>query len=196
MKKLTGKRIYGKNRSRGFTLVELLVTLIVLVMVMAMIVSLSQVAVNTYRNLRFESESSVLISTINTSLKGMLEYADEITTDGSDGQGVGNVTSLRNLETYRLGEREYFTYGINGGTVTADSSSGYLVYTKSSGDSETSGTVLAGEGIYGDLRIKSGSLSIKYDPSTGLFTYSFTVTDKSGTREKESGDVMVKSLMS
>ena len=70
---------------RGFTIVELMVTLLILVMVTGVVAGGIPVAVNAYEQAVDVANAQVLLSTTITALRNELEMATEVASAGTDG---------------------------------------------------------------------------------------------------------------
>ena len=178
-----------KLRSRGgLSLMELLVTIIILVLVLACITVGINMGINCYHKLMFESESQLLMSTLNTAIEDVLKTSENVVTD------EGKVTALDNLETYTVSSKDsngiattvsYYKYGIEGGCISL--TDGYVTYQRTS---ESTPQTLVTTGIYSKNKITDFSLTY----AGSVFTYSYTVTNSTGTLTKDSGDICVRCL--
>ena len=84
------KRLKKLNNCSGFTLVEMLVTLVIVIMVSTMMAEVVKLGVDQYERSLRSSESKVLCSTISTILTSELSYTQEVHVDSS-----GNVTKFQ-----------------------------------------------------------------------------------------------------
>ena len=76
MKKLTSKG--------GFTLIEMLATLLILVFLVLGIGTGMDSALRIYDEARFESNSAAMANIVNTSLGDILRYSENLTTPGDE----------------------------------------------------------------------------------------------------------------
>ena len=76
------KTLKNKLNSRGFTLTELLITLIILLMVTAIVAAGIPLAARAYQKLVDASNAQLLMSTTMTELRGELSTAEDIKAEG------------------------------------------------------------------------------------------------------------------
>lgn len=159
-----------KKANAGFTLMEMLVTLVVMVLLTVGIGVGMNSATQAYRSAIFDSDSAMLANTVNTSLGDMLRYSKNVRSDTDHG------FLFTNLE-----------YGVQDGYFYGTSADGVLqLY-----DSQSSKAVeLVNSGAYPDLKIEN--LSVEYVSEgdsggrKGYFNVSYDIvsaTNSSLTRE-------------
>ena len=174
-KRLLRLRRQLKNR-RGFTLVELLCAMLIMAL-LGMVVSVGvSTAVRVQRESTFIAHSDVLTATLNTSMSDVLRYST-VNTQKTEERHDGNI---------------YFSnqeYMISDGYIFVDENGHVGVHMN---DTDDSVRYFISKGAYTGLEVKAdgtpaeGAFSLTYDPTTRLFTGSYTV------REKTSGEPLTK----
>ncbi|MGN0466961.1 MAG: type II secretion system protein [Lachnospiraceae bacterium] len=182
------------RNQRGFTLVEMLVTLIILGFVTLCVASGITTAIRCYQDLMFQSESRLLISSLNESVKDTLRYASSVST-----VPIGGNTP--NEDVYEKVKEFYFykeKYSKNDNSLSKYESTegqfsdetGQLKLKNPFNDS-----VLGGEGIYSQSLYVEG-FTLEFCKKYNIFRFSYTVRDKRNSSHKtKSGLVYVNSLM-
>ena len=103
---------------RGFTLVELLASLMIVVLLSIMMSIGASVGMSVQRESTFVAQSDVLASTINTALGDVLRYSEVFAPGGSDEEyGTLVVKSVLYNEAGDQCLIKNSSYGINGGAV-------------------------------------------------------------------------------
>ena len=142
-----------RRRTRGFTLVETLVALLIVALLTAALMTGVAVAAGVYSDARFASESGMLANTVNTALGDILHFS----TCQRDGENV----SFTNR-----------SYGITAGHFLLRD--GQLLLSPTETEEEDALLSLISSGAYTDLQITQFSLS--YDETTALFAGSYTIS--------------------
>lgn len=168
-----------KNQ-RGFTLTEMLATLIILGFVTLCAASGIATAVRCYQNLMFESESRLLISSLDESIKDILRYAPN--------EKVSTNANAQEVDGYKQVQKFYFykeKYIKNDADSLALSKyqlkEGKFSYPN--GKLQLNDSVVGGKGIYSQsLRIEN--FQILFNKSCGTFQFSYQVSDDKNHRTK------------
>ena len=163
--------------TRGMTFVEVLVTLVIACLFIAAATTVMNSSLHYYDASLFDSDSRLLASAVDSELSNMLRYATDVETDSS-----GKVTAFTNERTFQLTEdgvvNTYYEYGIIGGCISVDSSTGKLVYTRSAGASASYPVI--SEGMPNDMQIADFHLT--YDEDTSVFSFDYKVVQGSHSR--------------
>lgn len=183
MKKLTSKG--------GFTLIEMLATLLILVFLVLGIGTGMDSAVRIYDEAKFESNSASMANIVNTSLGDILRYSDNLTVaDPNEGFVDSSNTRVPNVEfvftNYEYGVRDaYFSL-----RDSANNDDGILRMRNLSNGNIVE---LVNTGTYPDMRI--GDFVLKYkelgkddsgNPTGGYFEVTYTVySDKNNDLTKD-----------
>ncbi len=183
--------------SGGFTLIEMLATLLILVFLILGIDTGMDSALRIYDEAKFQSNSASMANIVNTSLGDILRYAVDVEVvdpnvgiEKTDTTGTHKVTGMSLVFTnYEYGVRgAYFTLNDLQGTETG------ILRMNNSYDNNI--VELVNTGAYPDLKMKN--FEIQYVPLTtdgdgnntagGYFELSYTVyseKDSSLTRDVE-----------
>lgn len=157
--------------NKGFTLVEMLCTIVLILLISALVVTGVQLGVKSYHRSISDSEAQVLCSTLTTAISDELRYA-------------GTVHLAENAQTpYDLTEFTFFSqrYG------------DYAAFTvNSDGQVLLSGNKLIPSKAYAyGARAR---LAIEYDPNEGRFTVTLSIYDRDESRELTKNTFEVKLL--
>ena len=173
-----------KNQ-RGFTLTEMLATLIILGFVTLCAASGIATAVRCYQDLMFESESRLLISSLDESIKDILRYA-KVSTEGAD-PGEDEYKQVNEFSFYK--ER----YSQNGDNRLSKYQLTEGKFSNTNGKLKLNNSVIGGTGIYSkSLYIKD--FEIWFNKSRGTFQFSYKVCDDKNHSTK-TNQVYVNSWM-
>lgn len=148
-----------KRSSRGFTLAETLAALVVVIL-LAMSVQIGTMTALRARTVsRFQSESEILATTLNSALGDMLHYATCARYDGA-----GGTVYLNNPG-----------YGIVNGQILAKDGRLYVNATTGLSASDPNATLLTltGAGAYTDLTVSG--FKMLYDKDNCLFYGSYEI---------------------
>lgn len=158
--------------SRGFTLVETLVALLVVGLLTGAISVGIRTAVSVRDEMRFVSESEILASTLHTTAGDVLRYAVNISGEhdpafqneayGIEGASYGQLLVGKDESDPTLYGRIYLT-----NALLADHTTGDLL--------------LLGSGVYTDLVVQNWQLT--YDNE--LFTGAYTIASRNGKLTKD-----------
>lgn len=149
------KKIRSK---KGFTLVEMLACIVALLLIGGICTTGMNLAVNSYNESVYESDSQMLESTLNLYLCDILRHATSIQTDGDTNAEEKEVISFTNV-AYQIYDGRI---EVSGGT--------FLVYESKNGKS----TMVVGENVYaGTLYISD--FVLKYHPEKHYFTGYYTI---------------------
>lgn len=153
---------------KGFTLVEMLVCTITLVLVASICSMGIQIAMKSYHESAYESNSQMLESTLNLYLSDILRYASNIqTTEEADENGLVEIIGFSNTA--------YQMRGGNIGLGTTEESEGKIVvFDRSQTDPACNETLIAGKNVYPDT-IYITELLIKYNKDTHCFEGSYKI---------------------
>lgn len=153
------------KKNRGFTLIEMLVCVLTLLLIMLICTTGMNMAVKSYHESLFESNSQMFESMLNTMLGDVLRYSENIVKD--DGE---DHILFRN-----------FDLGIEQGQIKLDKEErGYLVIATI----EEQETLLVSSKVYVDgLFVEDFSLD--YDMDTKIFTGSYVIGSTMVSRKKE-----------
>ncbi len=181
MKKLTSKG--------GFTLIEMLATLLILVFLVLGIGTGMDSALRIYDEARFESNSAAMANIVNTSLGDILRYSENLTTPGDEGFLDSSNTKVPDVEfvftNYEYAVRDAY-FSLKNSSNTTDG----ILRMRNLRDGNV--IELVNTGAYPDLKI--GTFNITYNakgsddngnPTGGYFDVSYTVystKDESLTR--------------
>ena len=167
-----------KNQ-RGFTLTEMLATLIILGLVTLCVASGIATAVRCYQDLMFESESRLLISSLDESIKDILRYAPKekvLTEENDPGDGYKQV------QKFSLYKEKYIKNNDNSVSLSK--------YQLTEGEfSSTNGKLKLNNSVVGGTGIYSQSLCIEnfqiwFNEIRGTFQFSYQVSDDKNHRTK------------
>lgn len=142
---------------KGFTLVEMLCTIIVLLLVSALMVTGIRLAAKTLRKSVMDSESYMLCTTLRTLVSDELRYCGTIDTTDAD-------TGVK-FFSQNYGENCYFSVNDDGHVVLVDS------------DGESNKILTSNSYPYGMMATVAIN---KYDSTTRIFNVTVTVTDSDG----------------
>lgn len=167
-----------KNQ-RGFTLTEMLATLIILGLVTLCVASGIATAVRCYQDLMFESESRLLISSLDESIKDILRYApkEKVLTEENDlGDGYKQV------QKFSFYKEKYIKNNDNSVSLSK-----YQLtegeFSSTNGKLKLNNSVVGGTGIYSQsLRIEN--FQIWFNEIRGTFQFSYQVSDDKNHRTK------------
>lgn len=182
MKKLTSKG--------GFTLIEMLATLLILVFLVLGIGTGMDSALRIYDEARFESNSAAMANIVNTSLGDILRYSENLTTPGDEGFLDSSNTKVPDVEfvftNYEYAVRDAY-FSLKNSSNTTDG----ILRMRNLRDGNV--IELVNTGAYPDLKI--GNFNITYNakgsddngnPIGGYFDVTYKVystKDESLTRD-------------
>lgn len=151
-----------KNNKKGFTLGEMLVTVLILLLATSGMVTTIALASGQFNSSVRESEAQILCSTLKTIISDELCYTTEIHTDSS-----GNVTSYQSQNYVQ--EKAL-------GTLTTDGrgSNGYGLIAVGSAENADDIAVILGKGSY-TRGMLAKVTSFSYDSSKFLFTVTISI---------------------
>ena len=172
MKKLTSKG--------GFTLIEMLATLLILVFLVLGIGTGMDSALTIYDEARFESNSAAMANIVNTSLGDILRYSENLTTPGDEEFFVDSSnTKVPDVEfvftNYEYAVRDAY-FSLKNSSNTTDG----ILRMRNLRDGNV--IELVNTGAYPDLKI--GNFDITYlakstgddgNPTGGYFTVNYKV---------------------
>lgn len=178
------------NRKAGFTLVEMLVSLLILVLLVVGMGSGLSAATRVYRDSIFESNSAALESTLNDTLGDVLRYSEELVTVTANGHpfvnaggqqlptgnDAGAVNFVFSNAEYGVQQAYFYTPVQDDGTV------GGPLQMKTLNSSIP--VDLINKGAYPALCV--GDFVITYEETEGLFQISYTIfgaADTARTRQ-------------
>lgn len=157
--------------NKGFTLVEMLCTIVIILLISALVVTGVQLGVRSYHRSISDSEAQVLCSTLTTAISDELRYAGTVHLTG------GTRT------TYDMTQFSFFSqrYGDNAAfTVNSDGQ-----------------VLLSGNKLIPSKAYAYGArarLAIEYDPSEYCFTVTLSIYDREDSRELTNNSFEVKLL--
>ena len=148
-----------KRNSRGFTLAETLAALVIVVLLAMSVQMGTMTALRTRTASRFQSESEILATTLNSALGDMLHYATCARYDGA-----GGTVYLNNPG-----------YGIVNGQILTKDGRLYVNATTGLSASDPNATLLTltGAGAYTDLTVSG--FKMLYDKDNCLFYGSYEI---------------------
>lgn len=156
MKKLKSKK--------GFTLVEMLACVVTLLLIGGICATGMNLAISSYNESVFESDSQMLENTLNLYLCDILRHATSIQTNGDTNAEEQDVLSFTNV-AYQI-----YDGHINVSERTEDGGGTFLVYESKNGQ----GAMIVGENVYaGTLYI--ADFVLKYNPEKCYFTGYYTI---------------------
>ena len=144
------------KNAKGFTLVETLTCMIMLVLLGGICSTGMNLAMKSYQETVFESNSQTLASSLETYMNDILRYATDVeTTDGK-------VTGFTN-PSYQMYEGM-----IAVSTTEGETKDKMVIYTRPAGEDARKEFLIVGPGMYGnDMYI--ADFTLKYDETTQLF---------------------------
>ncbi|MDO5391946.1 MAG: type II secretion system protein [Eubacteriales bacterium] len=166
-----------KNQ-RGFTLTEMLATLIILGLVTLCAASGIATAVRCYQDLMFESESRLLISSLDESIKDILRYAPKVEVVKEEGTPKEDkYKKVKNFSFYK----EKYSQNDNNRLSKYQLTEGE--FSSVNGKLKLNNSVVGGTGIYSQsLRIED--FQIWFNEIRGTFQFSYQVSDDKNHRTK------------
>lgn len=175
--------------NRGFTLTEMLVTLLILGFVTLCVVSGIAASIRCYQDLMFQSESRLLISSLNESIKDTLRYASNVSLEENTLKADG-YEKVKNFSFYKekySKNNQLSKYDSTEGSISV-SDTGYLTL-----NTPVNSSVLGGEGIYSQsLYIRN--FTLEYHEEYNMFRFSYIVCDKrNNSHGTDSEEVYVRS---
>jgi prepilin-type N-terminal cleavage/methylation domain-containing protein len=169
-----------RSRTKGFSLVEMLVSLLILALMAVMVSTCVAASVQVYKKSVFASESEALSSSLNTAMSNMLYYAKYVSKDAS---GRVVFTSQEN--------------GVNNGCFFLKNDR--LCYV-TSGDNALDPNyqkMLINGGAYTSLYLKSFSLTFTPDSGSsdrGVFSASYVIGSRALTGAEKTIQCKFRSL--
>lgn len=155
------------KENNGFTLVEMLACVVTLILICGICSAGMNLAVKSYNESMYESDSQMLESTLNLYICDILRHATKIETEEAvlpDANGEKDVSGFTNV-----------AYQIYGGTIkvmerTDEGGGAFMVYeTKNN-----AGVMLVGENVYaGTLYVSD--FKLKFNEEKGYFTGSYVI---------------------
>ena len=183
-------RVKKIRNQRGFTLTEMLATLIILGFVTLCVASGVATAVRCYRDLMFESESRLFISSLNESVKDTLRYApkEKVSTEdgGPDGDGYKKVIKFYFYKEKYSKDKHLSKYEFTEGEFSDETGKLQL-------KDSVNNSVVGGRGIYSQS-LKIENFELRFHESRRIFKFSYTVRDGQN-HSTESDWVYVNSWM-
>ena len=157
------KKSRRKLKSKqGFTLIEMIMCVITLVMIALICTTGMNIAMKSYNESLFETNSQMLQDTINTALSDLLRNASNVSVETSGG-----------TEFVKFDNK---AYGVNKGHLklgTSTEDNGYIkVVVKDVSGSEEK-YLVSRKTYAGNLCI--GSFTLRFDSGTGTFTGEYTI---------------------
>ena len=155
------------KKSGGFSLSEVLVTIIIASILFAGMATFLVTSLKVYNSTILASECQTLIDSVNTEVMHMLRYSEDVESDAE-----GNVI-FSNKRTYSAGAgSEFYEYYIIDEHIEVDDE-GCLVHTNG-----TDKTDVVNRKLYNNLKVADFKLT--YTESTGVFDIEYSV--KSGNQ--------------
>ena len=149
--------MFPMKNNKGFTLVEMLACVVTILLVGLICASGINIAINSYRESVFESESQMLNATMNLYVSDILRHATNVRVDADDPEP--EVTGFTNT-----------AYQIYDGNFYIDDHYHLYCSTKQN----PTGSLVVGKGNYGKtLQIRS--FRLYYDGETQMFRGSYTI---------------------
>ena len=177
------------KKNAGFTLMELICTLLILVLLVMGIGVGMDTGSRIYRDATFEADSATLSGILNTTVGDVLRYCMVTKTEGlrnlPDGMTTADLPYVYTNLEYGV-RRAYFNYAELGGTSILS-----MVNLKT-GNADAITTYLVNTGAYPELKIEN--FVVHYEPRKdagvegGYFSVSYEIvskTDPTKTREVE-----------
>jgi prepilin-type N-terminal cleavage/methylation domain-containing protein len=152
--------------TRGFTLIETLVALLIVTLLTLSIVAGTSAAVSIHGESLFASESQILSSTLNTALGDVLHYA-AYAPEASD----GDTTAFSNPG-----------YGILNGHFVEEDGRLYINPSQTSDGGAATRLTLVSTGAYTNLKVEN--FFMDYDEELGLFVGRYAITGRDGAQLK------------
>lgn len=154
MKKLKSKK--------GFTLIEMMACILTLVLIVLICTTGTNMAMKSYNESLFETNSQMLESTINTALGDVLRYASNVTEST-----VGGVTTVKFTNTNYSLENGYIKIGMT------EEDEGYLKLVVNDSGSADEKYLISKKSYAENLYILN--FTLEYDATTGIFTGNYTI---------------------
>lgn len=142
---------------KGFTLVEMLACTVTLLLVCLICTTGMNLALKSYEQSIFESDSQMLESTLDTYIGDMLRYATKVTIDPDSADNI--VEGFTNA-AYQVYEGNFYI-GTNG----------YLYCTI---NDNSTGALVVGKGNYAES-LCVVDFELHFDDTTGIFTGKYTI---------------------
>ena len=156
--------------NKGFTLVEMLCTIVILLLISALVVTGVQLGVKSYHRSISDSEAQVLCSTLTTAVSDELRYAGTVHLTGEN--TTYNMTQF-SFFSQRYGDKAAFTVNQDGQILLSGNK---LIPSKAY--------------AYG----AKAKLAIEYDPDKYCFTVTLGIYDRDGSRKLTENTFEVKLL--
>lgn len=179
LRKSISKKLREKSNSRGFTLGELLVTILILLLVTGGMVTTVSLAAGQFSTSVRESEAQILGSTLKNIISDELCFTSEVHIDGD-----GNVISYQSQSYVQEQGLGYFT------TSNGDDEYGWLCVGNAS-DPDYAPTLILGKGSY-TRGLTAKVTALTYDVDT--YTFSVTLSVGHGSNEIQSLDFQVRNV--
>ena len=150
--------------NKGFTLVEMLCTIVIILLISALVVTGVQLGVRSYHRSVSDSEAQVLCSTLTTAISDELRYAGTVHLTGG---------TRFSFFSQRYGDDAAFTVNSDGQVLLSGNK---LIPSKAY--------------AYG----ARARLAIEYDPREGRFTVTLSIYDREDSHELTNNSFEVKLL--
>lgn len=158
-----------KHRTKGFTLIETVVSMLIVVMLSLVIVTATRTALNVRSDEEYASESELLAATVNIALGDVLHFAQY--TPGTEHSGGMPAFTNRG-------------YGILKGHLLLKDGRFYINATdRDDNDADATLLSLVSKGTYTSSTITD--FTMQYDEATQLFTGKYTIQGSRPHQTKE-----------
>lgn len=151
------------KRQKGFTLVEMLACVVTLLLIGGICSTGMNLAVNSYNESIYESDSQMLENTLNLYLCDILRHANGIVVEES-------LTDEKTVVSFTNVAYQIYDGSIQVSERTSTGGGTFLVYESQNGH----GAMIVGENVYAKTLYISDFV-LKYNPDKGYFTGYYTI---------------------
>ena len=152
------------KNAKGFTLVETLTCMLMLVIIGGICSTGMNLAMKSYQETVFESNSQTLASSLETYMNDMLRYATDVKTDTE----AESVAGYLPVEGFTNPSYQIYEGMIAVSNTDGDTEGKMVIYTRPNGDAARKEMLIVGQGMYaGNMKIEGFTLT--YNESTNYF---------------------------
>ena len=164
------------KNAKGFTLVETLTCMIILVILGGICSTGMNVAMKSYQETVFESNSQTLASSLELYMNDILRYATDVKTD-ADAEAVEGYRPVEGFTNpaYQIYE------GMIAVPSEGETEGKMVIYTRPEGESARKQFLIVGEGMYAE-NMYIADFTLKYNATTQCFEGEYKIKSNSMVR--------------